>query len=175
MRKKQCGEVDFCLENVLAELHYWREAQSVVKVSGLLPWAPSPQGRSETSSFSCLLITLLWFCLQQILTKANLLFMFFSCLSPPRSLWVCGGCCVRAKTHPSLMSLYVHTHKVPQRTHTAPTHSLALWTGLLKPGRSQPSQAEQSVAHLEPEDVNRDRAAASGQAQQYQTRLQEER
>ncbi|MEQ2310251.1 hypothetical protein AMECASPLE_006951 [Ameca splendens] len=33
--------------------------------------------------------------------------------------WVCVGCCVRAKTHPSPMSLCAHTH-----THSASTHAL---------------------------------------------------
>lgn len=82
------------------------------------------------------------------LTKANLFVPV--CLSRSRSPWVCVGCCVRAETHPSPMSLCAHTH-----THGASTHALGAhaptagtdavnWTLGARRSPAEPSGAESS-------------------------------
>lgn len=52
-----------CWATLLTESTKWSAGFST-----LLPWATSTQGRSETSSFSCLLITLAWFPLLRLST-----------------------------------------------------------------------------------------------------------
>lgn len=70
---------------------------------------------------------------------------------------------------------------MPARTHLAPprtlgAHARTAGTDAVKwTLRAQRIPAERSLVQLEPEDVNRDGAPASGQAQQHQTGLQEER
>lgn len=68
------------------------------------------------------------------------------------------------------------THTPGASTHTPGAHARKAGTDAVNwTLGAQRSQAERSLAQLEPEDVNRDRATASGQAQQRQTGLQEER
>lgn len=91
---------------------------------------------------------------------------------------VCGILCQGWSPSLSHEPVCPHTHTWRLHAHSAPTHAqpaLTLWTGPSEPSGSQRSQAERSLVQLEPEDVNRDRATASGQAQQRQTGLQEER
>ncbi len=70
----------------------------------------------------------------------------------------------------------VPTHTPGASTHTPGAHARTAGTDAVNwTLGAQRSQAEWSLAQLEPEDVNRDRASASGQAQQRQTGLQEKR
>lgn len=68
------------------------------------------------------------------------------------------------------------THTPGASTHTPGAHAPTAVTDAVNwTLGAQRSQAERSLAQLESEDVNRDRATASGQAQQRQTGLQAER
>lgn len=114
-------------------------------LSSLFPWATFIQGpkQKQAHSHACWELLL---CMpaksKHNLTEANLFLPL--CLNS--SLWVCVGCCVRAKAHPSPMSLCAHTHTWRLHAHTRRprTHSRH-WRCELDPrSPADPSGAKRS-------------------------------
>lgn len=173
------GEADLFLVSIFAEPHYWQgmlcgSLQLVTmgnihlgqirnKLIVILMPAENPSKVPPVKS-------------KHGQTKANL---FLPVCLPQISVGLCGM--LSQGWTPSLSHEPVcprtHTQHLDAHTRCPRACSLQRRSELDsgKPGRSQPSQAEWSLAHLESEDVNRDRATASGQAQQHQMGLQEER
>lgn len=144
-------------------------------LSDLLPWATCTQGPDQkTSSFSRLLRTLARFLLPTVTQPYWSKPLSSSVFSP--ALCGCVWDVVSGLKPIPLPWACVLTHTPGASTHTPGAHARTAGTDAVNwTLGAQRSQAERSLAQLEPEDVNRDRATASGQAQQRQTGLQEER
>lgn len=169
------GEVGLFF-SVLTETHYWQEAGSVEQVPLVCYHGQhllKALDQKRAHSHACREL-LLGFAAKSKhnLTEANL---FLPVFLPP-ALCGCVWDVVSGLKPIPLPWACVPTHTPGASTHTPGAHTRTADTDAVNwTLRAQRIPVERSLAQLEPEDVNRGRATASGQTQQRQTGLQEER